>query len=80
MIISTKAIREKYKTDYAISASGIAGQGGGTEDKPVGTFWVAISTPTKVISEKFLFGANREGNIQKTANVALNMLKKELEG
>ena len=75
-----KAIREKYKTDYAISASGIAGPGGGTEEKPVGTVWVAIATPTKIISEKFLFGANRERNIQKTANVALNMLKKELEG
>lgn len=75
-----KAIREKYKTDYAISASGIAGPGGGTEEKPVGTVWVAVATPTKIISEKFLFGANRERNIQKTANVALNMLKKELEG
>ena len=75
-----KAIREKYKTDFSISASGIAGPGGGTEEKPVGTVWVAIATPTKVISEKFLFGANRERNIQKTANVALNMLKKELEG
>ena len=74
-----KAIREKYNTDYAISASGIAGPGGGTEEKPVGTVWVAIATPTKIISEKFLFGANRERNIQKTANVALNMLKKELE-
>lgn len=75
-----KAIREKYKTDYAISASGIAGPGGGTDEKPVGTVWVAVATPTKIISEKFLFGANRERNIQKTANVALNMLKKELEG
>ena len=75
-----KAIREKYKTDYAISASGIAGPGGGTEEKPVGTVWVAVATPAKIISEKFLFGTNRERNIQKTANVALNMLKKELEG
>ncbi|MBL0329193.1 MAG: competence/damage-inducible protein A [Bacteroidetes bacterium] len=75
-----KAIREKYQTDYAISASGIAGPGGGTEEKPVGTVWVAIATPTKIISEKFLFGANRERNIQKTANAALNLLKKELEG
>ena len=74
-----KAIREKYKTDYSISASGIAGPGGGTEEKPVGTVWVAVATPTKVVSEKFLFGNNRERNIQKTANVALNMLKKELE-
>ena len=73
------AIRKKYKTDYSISASGIAGPGGGTDDKPVGTVWVAIATPEKVISEKFLFGNNRERNIQKTANAALNMLRKELE-
>lgn len=73
------AIRKKYKTDYSISASGIAGPGGGTDDKPVGTVWVAIATPEIVISEKFLFGNNRERNIQKTANAALNMLRKELE-
>ncbi|MCW3101776.1 MAG: damage-inducible protein CinA [Bacteroidetes bacterium] len=73
-----KAIRERYKTDYSISASGIAGPDGGTADKPVGTVWIAVATPDKVISEKFLFGSNRERNIQKTANAALNMLKKEL--
>jgi nicotinamide-nucleotide amidase len=74
-----KAIRERYKTDYSISASGIAGPDGGTADKPVGTVWISIATPDKVISEKFLFGSNRERNIQKTANAALNMLKKEIE-
>lgn len=74
-----KAIRERYQTDYAISASGIAGPDGGTADKPVGTVWVALATPDKVISERFLFGNNRERNIHKTANVALNMLRKELE-
>jgi nicotinamide-nucleotide amidase len=74
-----KAIRVKYKTDYSISASGIAGPGGGTEEKPVGTVWIAVATPKKVISEKFLFGNNRERNIHKTANAALNMLRKELE-
>jgi nicotinamide-nucleotide amidase len=71
-----KAIREKYKTDYSIAASGIAGPSGGTEDKPVGTVWIAIATPEKVFSEKFLFGTHRERNIQKTANAALNMLRK----
>lgn len=74
-----KAIRIKYKTDYSIAASGIAGPGGGTDEKPVGTVWIAIATPETVFSEKFLFGTNRERNIQKTANAALNMLRKELQ-
>ena len=74
-----KAIRIKYRTDYSISASGIAGPGGGTKEKPVGTVWIALATPDKVISEKFQFGNHRERNIQKTANAALNMLRKELE-
>ena len=74
-----KAVREKYKTDFSISASGIAGPSGGTDEKPVGTVWIAVATPTKIISEKFLFGNNRERNIQKTANAALNMLRKEIE-
>jgi nicotinamide-nucleotide amidase len=74
-----KAIREKYNTDYSIAASGIAGPSGGTEEKPVGTVWVAIATSDKIISEKFLFGNDRVRNIQKTANAALNMLRKELE-
>lgn len=75
-----KAVRVKFRTDYALAASGIAGPDGGTEEKPVGTVWIALATPEKVISEKFLFGNNRERNIQKTANAALNLLRKELEG
>jgi len=74
-----KAIREKYKTDYSVSASGIAGPDGGTDEKPVGTVWIAIATPDKVISKKFLFGNHRERNIQKTADAALKMLKEELD-
>lgn len=74
-----QAIRQKYKTDYAISTSGIAGPTGGTEEKPVGTVWIAVATPETVISTKFLFGNNRERTIQKAAHAALNMLKQELE-
>ena len=75
----TQTIRQKYKTDYSISTSGIAGPTGGSAEKPVGTVWIAVATPEKVIAEKFLFGNNRERNIQKAAHAALNMLKKELE-
>lgn len=73
------SVREKLKTDYSIATSGIAGPTGGTESKPVGTIWIAIATPEKVVSEKFLFGNNRERNIQRAATAALNLLRKELE-
>lgn len=74
-----RAVRNKFNTDYSIATSGIAGPGGGTIDKQVGTVWIAIATPKNVYSEKFLFGKNREHNIRKTAHTALNMLRKEFE-
>ena len=67
--------RKILNTDYAIAVSGIMGPNGGTQDKPVGTAWLAVSsieqTKTKKIQVKF----DREKNIQLTAIAALNMLR-----
>lgn len=71
-------VRKKMKTDYSIATSGIAGPDGGTEDKPVGTVWIAVATPSGVISEQFLFGKDREKNILRSAQTALRMLQKEI--
>ena len=72
-------VQLKFKTDYAISVSGIAGPDGGTEDKPVGTTWIAVSGPgRKVFAKKFLFGEHRGRNIRKAALTAMNLLRKEL--
>jgi nicotinamide-nucleotide amidase len=68
--------RIRLKTDIAIATSGIAGPGGGTDDKPVGTTWIAISTTKKTFAEHFLMGNDRERNIRRTAVIALNMLRK----
>lgn len=70
--------RKKFHTEYALATSGIAGPSGGTEEKPVGTVWVAISSSEKTVAKKFVFGDNRQRNIQMTANAALNMLRKIL--
>ncbi|MBN8702652.1 MAG: competence/damage-inducible protein A [Bacteroidetes bacterium] len=67
---------ELFNTDYAISVSGIAGPGGATAEKPVGTVWIAVGNKEKIIAEKYLFGDDRERNIQKSATTALNMLRK----
>ena len=71
-------VRKKLNTDYSIAVSGIAGPTGGTPEKPVGTVWIAIAAPDKVISRKFLFGDNRGRNIHLSAITGLNMLRKEL--
>jgi nicotinamide-nucleotide amidase len=71
--------RKKFGVDYVISASGIAGPGGGTAEKPVGSVWIAVATPYKVVAEKFQFGNNRGRNIERTAGAALNMLRQLLE-
>ncbi|MCD4774346.1 MAG: competence/damage-inducible protein A [Bacteroidales bacterium] len=73
-----KGVKEKLNTDYSIAVSGIAGPSGGSVEKPVGTMWIAIATPEKVIARKFLFGEHRERNIRKTALMALDMLRKEI--
>jgi nicotinamide-nucleotide amidase len=70
--------RKKLNTDYSIAVSGIAGPDGGTEEKPVGTVWIAIATPTKVFSKKFRFAGNRERNIIISGLNGLNMLRKEI--
>ncbi|MEO8149295.1 MAG: competence/damage-inducible protein A [Bacteroidia bacterium] len=71
-------VKANFKTDYAISVSGIAGPDGGTPDKPVGTVWIAIATPEKTFAKRFQFGTHRMRNIEVTAYTALNMLRKEL--
>jgi len=73
-----KGAREKLHTDYAISTSGIAGPDGGTEEKPVGTVWIAIAAKDGVKSKLFQFGEHRGRNIRRTALMAMNMLRLEI--
>ncbi|MBL6950641.1 MAG: competence/damage-inducible protein A [Bacteroidales bacterium] len=72
--------RDRFRTDYAIATSGIAGPTGGTQEKPVGTVWIAIATPERIFAKQYLFGDNRGRNIRRTALQALNLLRKEILG
>lgn len=60
--------------DCAVATSGIAGPGGGTPTKPVGTVWIAVACQDKLYSECFHFNGSRAENIQLSAEAALRML------
>ncbi len=65
-----------FGTDYAISTSGIAGPDGGTNEKPVGTVWIAFATPNSVFTKKFEMGNGRDRIVNKTVYAALSELFK----
>ena len=73
-----EGVRNNLKTDYGVATSGIAGPDGGTEEKPVGTVWIAVAGPEQTIAKRYQFGHNRARNVEISANTALNMLRKEL--
>lgn len=68
------------KTDVAIAVSGIAGPDGGTEDKPVGTVWVAVGSPDRIVTRMYHFPADREHNVELSAVMALELMRKYLIG
>jgi len=72
------AVKTKFKTDFAVACSGIAGPSGGTETKPVGTVYLAIAHPAGIFTRKLQLGTDRERIIRETALHALNNLRKIL--
>ncbi|MBK7148807.1 MAG: competence/damage-inducible protein A [Bacteroidetes bacterium] len=63
------------KTTYGIAISGIAGPGGATTDKPVGTVWIAVGNAEHCMAKRFQFFTSRAENIKVFSNAALNMLR-----
>ncbi len=67
------------KTDFAIAVSGIAGPGGGTSDKPVGTVYIGVAGRGGQRVKKYFFNKNRDVNIEYSCMFALHELRLLLE-
>ena len=74
-----EGVKRILHTDYAIATSGIAGPDGGTAEKPVGTVWIAISTPEGTEALLYNFGLNRQQNIERTTQSAFLSLIEKLK-
>jgi len=75
-----EGVRKLMKTDFAIATSGVAGPNGGTPDKPVGTLWIACAMEGRTIARKVQMANQRDTNIQYGSVVALNLLRKMING
>lgn len=73
-----EGVRKLTGSDYSVATSGIAGPGGGSEEKPVGLVWIGISSEKGTETFKMVFRNDRKRNIERFASSALNKLREKL--
>lgn len=73
-----EGVRKLTGSDYSVATSGIAGPGGGSEEKPVGTVWIGVSSHMGTETFRMVFKGDRKRNIERFAANALNKLREKL--
>lgn len=71
---------DHFDTDYSIAVSGIAGPGGGTPEKPVGTVWLAVASRERVVTRHYNFPATRAINIGISTTMGLALVRRLIMG
>jgi nicotinamide-nucleotide amidase len=71
-------VRAKFSTDIGVATSGIAGPGGATPDKPVGTVWIAYSDKHHTVTKKLQLSKDRMINIRMASMAVLNLIRQSL--
>jgi PncC family amidohydrolase len=72
-------VRNRFRTDYGISVTGVAGPGGGTEEKPVGLVYLGIAAADGVAVHRFVFKGDRADVRRQTADEAFGLLLHRLQ-
>ena len=72
-------VRALLQTSSGLSVTGIAGPGGGTDEKPVGLTFIGLSSPQGVVVEKHIWQGTRSENKRATARAALTLLLRVME-
>ena len=79
-VAMAQGARERLGCDFAVSVTGVAGPGGGTEAKPVGLTYVAAAGPADHEVRRHLWSGDRAANKERSAVAALELLLELLEG
>ena len=74
-----EGVRRITGSDFSVATSGIAGPGGGSEEKPVGLVWIAVSSQMGTEACRMVFKGDRKRNIDRFAANALNLLRKRIK-
>jgi PncC family amidohydrolase len=75
-----EGLREATDADIALSVTGVAGPGGGTPEKPIGTVFVGLASKDSTFVNKFLFSGDRISIKEQTSEEALKLVLDYLEG
>jgi nicotinamide-nucleotide amidase len=74
-----EGVRKRSGSDFGLATTGVAGPGGGSAEKPVGTVWIAVAGPQGSKAKRYHFGNHRQRNIRRSALMALDRLRKEVQ-